>query len=119
MRPLPASIRHLAPRPDEDGDEDDDEEYGGSDDEMFLDEEQGDEEVVKAGFPLPEGKPTKKPVKKATFIDKKKLKRTKRSAATLGMHVVIKRDAAEPDPLGDYGNCIVFCETPVAVFFLF
>jgi len=91
------------PRPDED-EEEEDEEYEGSDDEMFLDEEQGDEEAVKAGFPLPEGKPTKKPVKKATFIDKKKSKRTKRSAATLGMHVVIRRTAAEPDPLGDYGK---------------
>ncbi|XP_059485648.1 A disintegrin and metalloproteinase with thrombospondin motifs like isoform X3 [Neocloeon triangulifer] len=98
VRPVPSSVRHLVPAEEDEGDE----EYEGSDDEMFLDEEQEDEEVMKAGFPLPERKPTKKPTKKATFIDKKKSKRTKRSAATMGMHVVIRRSPAEADPMGDY-----------------
>ncbi|XP_065352952.1 A disintegrin and metalloproteinase with thrombospondin motifs like isoform X1 [Cloeon dipterum] len=102
VRPVPASVRHLTPVTSHPDYFDEEAEYGGSDDEMFLDEEQGDEETVRSGFPLPAGKPGKKPSKKATFIDKKKNKRTKRSAATLGMHVVIKKKVDEADPLGDY-----------------
>jgi hypothetical protein len=113
VRPVPSSVRHLTPTPPESHkEEDEDEEDDPNDDEMFLDEEPGQEEAVSSGFPLPPEKPRKTaPAKKASqIIEKKQLQqaksRVKRSAASVGMHVVIKQSehvALEAEPLSDYG----------------
>ncbi|KAF4522470.1 hypothetical protein B566_EDAN002554, partial [Ephemera danica] len=106
VRPVPSNIRHLAPPPPPHEDDEDP-----NDDEMFLDEEPGQEEAVSSGFPLPPEKPRKSAaIKKASqqTLEKKQSgakSRVKRSAASVGMHVVIKRAehvATTEDPLSDY-----------------
>jgi hypothetical protein len=102
----------LAPAPEHEEEGDVEEEDGDpNDDEMFLDDEGGQEEAVSTGFPLPasitDAKPRKFSKKASQFKEKKNVtkSRSKRSAASVGMHVIIKRSSPDvADPLSDYGK---------------